>query len=496
LYEAPNRTQEPASTPSEWWTRPLHELSGSEASITGSISRTLVHLVRSSGLVSSRALAHVVWAFGWRAARDERGRPQVAISYVERGAGVSRTTARRALDAVSKVLGCGRIEGGYWTAIPEALDAAHLATSRLLDLGLLQRPEIHQEDRDEPGDVRFLVALPDGSRGKARCPCGHHDHGDRHASLAFDMETGLATCQKTRAVFRLHGDGTASILRQPYAASEQVKQAMAPMHTHEPSGPGVGTLPSTPPGIEYDPNLPGYALTGTLGAHHLRGGLGVSYLRRSYSRARTLAGFLRWSDTQYNGPKAMERARVVVAATQDAEEADLLHADRLFSLDRYGLRCEWRETRTGQRFPAVVEHVPIGTRHTLLDLDGLNESSTDPGSVEDLDGLVRRLRSAVDTASGGRLDVEAVTATSREGVQIVLRWFRWFNADRLYGSRFLRSVLCRAGEAVLRVIGRGGHVDQSAWAPGRLARRPGVRVRRGRVVQSRLWWVDAAPLQP
>jgi len=441
-----------------WWLRPVEPPSAVCEDVVESLVGSMARAVREAGPVVEGALLHVANSIGRLAkTRTERGWPQVSIRYVVEGVGCSRSTARRALSAVSSALLCKRTAKGYLTVVPEAVAAC----IRLVDRLGAPRPLVHREDWT--GEV-VEIETP-RKRGKTRCPCGHHRRGDEAPSLAYDLRTGLATCQVSRAVYRRDDSGAWSQVRAPFSVRELPRPIARRDTNRYPEG-----EPADLPWVE---RLGwGSLLSATLHPGDLR-----RYEARTGREARSIVEVLRGSARRWCGASEEDKARTCALLGSYRPE-------RLVSLDRSILdydRTTWRERRDGSWFPTRRVWRRVGTDLVAFDLDALDAAPTDLD-----ESAVERVLGVFD---GEMLSPVSIVATSETGMQILARLPGWCpDVERLYLDLRVRRLLRRIGESLLDAVGRAGEVDPSAWHPGRFVRRPGWRVKQGRAVCARLWW--------
>lgn len=424
----------------------------------------LAQTAKASGVATRRAVLHVVNSVARLAkTRDENGWPQVSVAYVVEGCGVGAGTARAALNAVCAALDCRRTRRGFLTVTPEARAACMRLTQRVD----VPRPDVH---RDTWGGRVVTLDTPH-ARGVTSCPCGHHTHGDRNPSLAYDLERGFATCQKTRAVYRLQPDGAWVEVRAPWS-----DRGPRP----DESGTVDNTCPMGAPGQGQGASYPVHTGRNAWG-RHLSASLTHEGLRRAEAgtraKPREIADVMRWSDRQYGGEAEHEKAIVCAAS-------GVTRPDRLVSLDRWILDADatiWGGSDERGWFPRVPRWRSVGTNLVAFDLDGLDDAPTDVDEA-----AVRRIRRAM---SASPFELVSIVATSRTGVQVIARLAGWApDTTALHRHLPTRRALMATGDRLLRALRRGGFVDRSSWAPGRYVRRPGWRVKNGEPVRARLWW--------
>lgn len=499
----------------EWWRRSRHARPVADEAIVGAIREAITGRLLVARGERGRAIAHVAWAAGYWAERDTRGWPRVAVRYVATGIGCSEPAAREALREFARLALCVRTPTGHLTMLPEAIAACHDVATWAIDVGIMARPAVHR-DREEGPSIRIDLSLLAGrQRGKVRCPCGCHARGDRDPSLLVNLATGIGTCMVSGTGFRIGLDGTATRLgistdrregsetlpngtRGGTAAPSDARSRArtTPTSTRIP--------PRIPPGMPtgFDPG--GKHVSGRLRARHVGGTLGrpalvVTDLARSSPSAREIGAVLASADRAGGGPRSRARAELAAERSAIRSWAGLDGApqvecpDRFWSIERmFPSEFERRANRrTGREFDVPVAWTSLGSDLVLLDLDDLDEAGTDV----DVDA-VRRIRRAVSAPRFRDLvdGVATIVATSGVGLQVAVRLSAWRGSEQLarfYASDAAREILRDLAAAVLRAVRRGGKVDESAWATGRWARRPGWRARDGVAVRATLWFSAA-----
>jgi hypothetical protein len=438
---------------------------------------------------SSRALAHVLWSVAsWARRKPVQGGVQVQVtrSYVEVGAEVARRPAEWALAAFRRWTG-GEARAGWITLTSAALAAAWEALEWVKGRGLLSPPAVVPSVL-EPA---FPVVLPGKGKGKTRCGCPAHAHGDRDPSLLFDLHRGLATCAVSGEVFALVEGVEGFVAHRIHrgVASEEPAFSLTIHKDTPPVGPDldhpverVGEAGEDAGGgahggecrseAEYrqaeaagrpgpDPRCEGTAT----------GRLWSSGLSLSLSRATSREGWAAWQEKRWGG-----------ASGEALAWEEMAHRERPTGVPR-GWMPErfvgvgwwrptsifWMEGASGRRWP-ILDLEEMGTGHVLLDIDGC-----DPLTYEAPGGMVAAIRKELEHR-GIFGEVSWVLRTSRRGLQIMvkLQRFRWDVAG-FYHSPAVRAVLQEAGERIARLV--GGKVDPSSWAPKRMARAPGWRVK-------------------
>lgn len=478
-----------------WWQTPCHARPDVEPGVTDRLVDELARICDHTAV--GKAARHTIWALSWRARRDGAA-IQVAVRYVANGTGLSLSTAAIACNRVADVLGATRDRNGFWTVPEEGLAACFDLTGILVD----QMPEPKaggSEGPPLPIGPELHVVIPPHARGKTRCPCGEHRNDDAHASMAFDRRTGLGTCMTTRSVFRLNPEaGTAQMVRRGSSGTPlDLVGSPGAVVDRTKAYPGGGDRPASAPPAEApqflrgrvlrdaSPSLPGLVLSGTLTGVQ-RGRFVVTDLKKSvrWGEKRQIRRMHEGSERRYGGVKSMQAAEAAAVAIAGIgpEVGPMLWPERFWSLDRFHPQMG-PEFSNGSR--RVVGYENAGSCLSLLDLDGLDSAETDP----DLK-LAAKIRRAVRRASGGRLSVESIVATSRQGMQVAVRWDRfWWDSGDIYRDPARIRLLRRVAASVLRLLGRGGYADECAWAGNRYGRRAGWRVGKdGRAVRARLWW--------
>lgn len=434
---------------------------------------------------SSRALAHVLWAVAsWSRRRPSREGllVQVTLSYVETGAAVGRRPAEWALAAFRRWTGTeGR--AGWLSISPAVLEATWKALEWIQDRGLLVAPEVIPS-RLEPA---FQVVPPAGKlRGKARCGCGAHAHGDRDPSLLFDLRRGLATCAVSGLVFALTEGPDGVVASRIVREIVEDEASISPMITKDtpPGGDegsegreedrrGEGRRREDRPG---DSDRKEAEAAGNPGPDPRCGGIATgrlwpSGLALSLSGARSREGWARWQARRWGGIAGETLAWEAMAyREQRGEEARGWMPERFVGVGWWRpSSIQWVEGPSGRRWP-IMELEERGTGHVLLDLD---DCPTLPGVAPQ--GVVEAIRGALERR-GIFGEVSWILRTSSHGLQIMvrLRHFRWDVAG-FYRSAAVQRALREAGERVVEIV--GGKVDPSAWAPRRMARAPGWRVK-------------------
>lgn len=454
------RNPTPVTESTLWWHDALHERpAGVDERATRLIAETIRHAIATAPSRLGAALTHAAWAVGYRARRCPRGWPQVAVRYLEIGAGVCSETARRALDLVSRVVGCVRTRTGHLTATPEAVAACWDVTTELVEAGALPRPACHRAPHPAGPTVDLGLPPEHGAASRAyQCPCPGHANGDSRPSLVYGRIRDVAKCLTTGRVWRRDPDGWRETRLDTTTIQDQTQYRR-----------GVSTR-----GADYVPG----SLRGARGAP-LSVRLTEDGMRRS--AVKSVLGTVRWWDRAASWDRSRLAVEVARQALRlgDEEGARRVLPDRLVTLDRYEVSA-WRELPSGRVIPVPGAWDRVGSRLSVIDVDGLSPGAVDGAS----------LARVVAEVGSGHLEPLSVVETSSEGVQVLVRW-RWWWPDwspGVWSSRWHVDLLRRCADGVVARLGRGGWVDEAVWRVGSTARLPGWRVRHGQVVRARLRW--------
>lgn len=435
---------------------------------------------------ASRSLAHVLWSVAsWARRRVTQAATlvQVTLSYVETGAGVGRRPAEWALATFRRWTGA-ETRAGWISVSGPVLEATWEALEWIRGRGLLHQPEV-VPSRLEPA---FSVDLPGGKlRGKARCGCPAHEHGDRDPSLLFDLHRGLATCAVSGEVFALTEGREGVVASRIVREIVEEEPSISPMITKD-TPPGGGTREVTTGedrGGEdrRSEERPGQSdrrgdaeAAGSPGPDPRCGGIATgrlwpSGLALALSRATSRESWAGWQERRWGGISGEGVAWEAMAYRERrGEPARGWMPERFVGVGWWRpSRVEWVEGPSGRRWP-VMELEERGTGHVLLDLD---DCPFLPGGAPE--GMVEAIRGTLERR-GLFGEVSWILRTSSHGVQIMvkLRRFRW-DVVGFYRSAAVQRALREAGERVVKIV--GGKVDPSAWAPRRMARAPGWRVK-------------------
>ena len=450
-----------------------------------------------------RAVEALVERLGYHPAEtvgDGRLYVELSIAYLSIRAEVSLGTAYTAWHAVRGLLG--------W-------ESARLSEVRRLGLSprrrkvgerwgqhLLVSSEVRTacrlvvEPRDSGGPVGEVEWRPvEGIRRRAaRCPF----HDDRRPSAIWNLDAGGTTaclvCMVCRdsadrplvALAERDDDGrwrarlSARTLRGSTSISPSASSSLetlqvnpttnAPNETATSLDGGLGESNSRPRTVE---DLPAASRRGEL----LLGRLTVRGMARRSSARTGVLSVLRDAEAK-SGDRDWGSA--LVAA--DRDEPTLDHPDRLVSVQRMR-PIEWRSVG---RYSQPSRWRPVSQRWVLVDLDGLSEPLSRRG---DVDSFVDRVSEIASTDSW--LDgAFAVVRTSETGVQVWLRLAIDVDPERFAESRSVRYWLRGTGETLadeVEGLGLGRpKVDPSAFESHRYGRRPGWRVKGGRVERATL----------
>lgn len=420
--------------------RPAPAVHGAGGRRAEALATELVEIATSATPAVARAVAHTLWGLGHWGRTGDRG-VQVAACWVASGCGVGDSTARAAAALVADATGATR-HRGWWTLPGWVLGACWEAARALHGLGTLRTPVGATVVDGEGSPVEL-----DGERGRCRCPCGGHANGDRRPSGAFDVVRRRLTCQVTGAVL---------VLRRVFGGWTAHRKA-------------------TDQGVDSPTNAKG--------CPDRREGLAL--------------GGLRWAGApRHLEPKARPSRPGVCThhLPTDTDGAVLTRGSPLWWRGSWG----WLMRRRSET-PTVEEHgvldtldpvglETLGTSRVLFDLDGLDLGNT---SVYEA-GAVSEILAGSVLFDGA----DSVVDTSLHGTQVVahLTWWRT-SPGRFYRDAEVRAELARLGGAIVERLGRAGHADPAVWAPGRLARLPGWRTKRGVREYARLvalpladWW--------
>lgn len=452
-----------------------------------------------------RAALHLLWALDGWGDRSGEGKIRVSRDYVVIGTGLTAAPCRAAYERVRAALGvqAGSVSGGWWTLSPGAREAVW----QVVQVAIAQ-DEVSEPQNEAPTvDHLFPVAVkPERSRGLTRCGCDGHKRGDKRPSLLYDTGRGIVTCLTTRRVWRTReheGQLWAAVVRIPRYAKGKGSgcddalgdELSDTTQTADNLGAATPCLPTpTPPQANLDAGSPGHW-------PHTRGLLSVKLTSRYASRVlswgsggstRRRAGLHRWHTRRWSGQAGERQAHLEAAAqARDPQDYGRELPDRLVGLGHWRADSEELcETRDGRRFYRPVGLKERGTGHVLFDLD--KTTHTLPRSATQ--GILDQI-TAIVTACPLFAGVSTVVRTSSRGLQViaVLRRFRW-DPRGFYQSRAVQAALLAVGQALAGLIG-GAVVDRSAWAPSRLARLPGWRVKDGIPELATLWAAQDDPIR-
>lgn len=462
----------------------------------------------------SRALGHVVWAVAsWvrREPTPDGVKVQITLSYVQTGAKVGRRAAEMALDIFRRWTGA-EARGGWLSITHAALEATWEALEGLLDLGMIDPPEVAPSVLVP---AFRLDPLPERGKGKTRCGCPAHSHGDRDPSLLFDRGRGMATCMVSREVFVLQDDEEGTVACRVGRPVEVDGVEMASMleseHTStinkDTPSPGEheGGRPPTTEGngqtvevheevpkvdrLILHPSVRDLDRAGRSGPDPRHPGITAgrlwpSGLVQSLSRAKDRTSWAKWQASRWGGDRGETIAWEELAYQERGGTPRAWMPERLVGIGWWRPSAVvWMEGNGGRKWP-VLYLEEMGTGHVLFDVDGTEPLPWDPG--KDLIGRVR------DSLEGfGILDrVTWVIRTSTRGVQVLvkLRRFRW-DPEGFYRDPAVQRFLRAAGNRVVEALG-SGVLDPSAFAPRRFGRAPGWRVKGSWPEMARLWYTE------
>lgn len=194
----------------------------------------------------------------------------------------------------------------------------------------------------------------------------------------------------------------------------------------------------------------------------------------SYGKNDVLSA-LKWADR--SGDAAEKRAWTAAAdfeMSPSGMPTEFL-PDRLISVSEM-VACEWSSmTCSNGEFYIPKRFRPTRQRWVLIDLDDfiqLRICMNKKNIHASIDNIVHR-----ESSLSGRF---AIVRTSHTGVQIWLQLNEPRNPSEYFDNYKTKSMLADIGREIsanLRSYGcTGGHVDHSAFAPGRFGRRPGWRL--------------------
>lgn len=452
-----------------------------------------------------RAALHLLWALDGWGDRSAEGKIRVSRAYVVIGTGLTHAPCRAAYERVRAALGvqAGSVSGGWWALSPGAREAVWQVVQ-----AALAQDEVSEPQNDAPTiEHLFPVAVKPGRRrGLTRCGCEGHRRGDQRPSLLYDLDFQRVTCLATRRSWRTREhDGSlwAAVVRIPRYAKGEGSGCGDPVE-HElldtaqtRDNQGAATPCPTPStSLQTDPNAgspgpwpstPGLLtakLTSRYASRALSWGSGASTSRR--------AGLHRWHTRRWSG-QAGERQAYAESAEQgrDPQSWGRSLPDRLVGLGYW--RPDSEElctTRDGRGFYRPVGLKERGIGHVLFDLDKTTHVLPRSATQDTLDRITAAVMACPLFAG-----VSTVVRTSSRGLQVTatLRRFRW-DPRGFYQSRAVQAALLAVGQTLAAVIG-GATVDRSAWAPSRLARLPGWRVKDGIPELATLWAASPDPIR-
>lgn len=460
---------------------------------------------------------------------------ELSPRYLAAAAGVAIGTARDALDLLAPAIGelrvaplaasllgvdlrtrrAGRLWGTHRIFAPEFVVGIRRAARILQIEGILpSRPVGFSPRPVEELRAAGFVSMPTGKvRGSGienlRCPFHTDERPSMSAFRNAHGQSGGAVChacfgadgKPMTAFWARASDGT-RWMRPSVRSEPEAPASSPPAPPHRPSirSPQISGVPTpepqTPrwlpaaigPSLRSRPRpLEVYSLDGPEYGEAIRdpayilGALSGSGLRPSYASGDPLHA-LRWAER--NGPAA-ERAAWAASmswAKQEIETREAL-ADRLLSVSvMRATRHDHRRLPGGpagrdrmrRAVPTRVEAVE--QEWILVDIDDLDPALA---PAEGWPRLVRAVRAALagDAMLSGRI---GVVRTSPTGLQVWVGLAKRYAAAEFHAHAAIKAWYRRVATAILVAIRAaglsGGHVDRSAFAPGRYGRRPGWRL--------------------
>lgn len=455
----------------------------------------------------SRAIGHVVWSVAsWARREPVPGgvKVQVTLSYVQTGAKVGRRAAEMALDTFRRWTGA-EARGGWLSLTWAALEATWEVLEGLLDLGMIDPPEVAPSVLVP---AFRLDPIPGRGKGKTRCGCPAHENGDRDPSLLFDRGRGMATCMVSREVFVLQDDEEGTVAcrvgRPVEVEEEEMVSLLENQHTStitkDTPSPGEGGLPvvevnhrteekEETPGVIIHPSLRELDRVGRPGPEPrcqgiTAGRLWPSGLVQTLSRAKDRTSWAKWQASRWGGDRGETLAWEEIAYQDRGGSPRTWMPERLVGIGWWRPSAVvWMEGNNGRKWP-VLYLEEKGTGHVLLDIDRTDLLPWDPPK-----GKIEEVRAAVE--GFGILDrVTWMIRTSSRGLQVLvkLRRFRW-DPEGFYRDPLVQRFLRAAGARVVEVLG-SGVLDPSAFAPRRFGRAPGWRVKGSWPEMARLWYTE------
>ena len=496
-----------------WWHEPAYPyerpaLTLADAQEAERVEARLEDALTLRGLRSPdvrRAALHLLWALDGWGDRSAAGKIRVSRAYVVIGTGLTPAPCRAAYERVRAALGvqAGSVSGGWWTLSPGAREAVARVVSAALG-----RDEV-SEPQNEPPRVEHLFPVAvkgDRRRGRTRCGCDGHKRGDQRPSLLYDLDLKTVTCLTTRRHWRIReyeGSLWAAVVTIPrYAKGEGRVSDDAVGDELLDTAQTADNLGAATPSLALTPEPQELHTVGSPGRWpSTRGLLSVKLSSRYASRSLSAASggstarrasLYRWHTRRWSGPCAERDAYSESGAQAVAPESwGRTLPDRLVGLGHWRADSEELcEGKGGRMFYRPVGLKERGTGHVLFDLDKTTHTMPREAPARLVDALIARVL-ACPLFSG----VASVVRTSDRGVQVVavLRRFRW-DAVGFYRSRAVRAALLAVGLDLASLLG-GATVDRSAWAPSRLARLPGWRVKDGWPMLATLWHEADDPIR-
>lgn len=435
---------------------------------------------------SRPAVDHAVKSLLWRISTHQHQRDsanvyiELSIGYLQKVSMVSFGSANTAWHLVKSHVGWNSIHknsvndygfnvrkisknqkwGQHLIFDPSVYDAVVEFSNWMVTSDIWYPPGIAVSDGTEWKPIQVLSS---GTRNMARCQW----HDDSNPSMIVninddDKDTGYGVCMACKtdsgrnfSVFmrRVMGDSwegrpSASSrlsLRKPVTS----KSHKALDGIHNPLGSGS----------------PGRVVLARLGSNGLIG---------SYGRNDVIST-LKWAN---RAGDAAEKRAWTASAKMEVSTSDIpteFLPDRLISVSEM-VASEWSSIPSGDGEIYIPKRFkPTRQKWILIDLDDFTRLSLCIHK-KSIHQFIDRMVSDEPSMSGRF----AIVRTSYSGVQIWLELNRHYDPAEYFNGYKNRSFLAGLGKAIssnLRSYGcEGGHVDHSAFAPGRFGRRPGWRL--------------------
>ena len=453
------------------------------------ISRGAVQcaIQRLIAVTSSRpAVGHATKALLWRISthpiqrNDDHVYSELSIGYLQKLANVSFGSANTAWhlarthlnwESIHKSLvdghgfsvrrlNRGQKWGQHLLINPETYDAVCEYAQWMVMAGLWYPPGIPFSDGNE---WRPISVLSNGPRLMARCPW----HDDSTPSMIVninsdDPSTGYGVCMACKTD---SGRNLSVFMRQVCGESWEGRPAASARGYSTPSVRPSRTKPLDGIHNPIGAGSPGRVVLARLGSNGLIG---------SYGKNDVLST-LKWANRC--GDAAEKRAwnaSAKMSGSSTGAPTQFL-PDRLMSVSEM-VASEWSMVPSGDGEIYIPKRFrPTRQKWILIDLDDFTRLSLclHKRSIHQfLD------RVATDEPSlSGRF---AIVRTSDSGVQVWMELSDAYNPSEYFAEYTNRGFLASLGRQIsshLRSCGcEGGHVDHSAFAPGRFGRRPGWRL--------------------